>query len=111
MYDPGFMRGSQRGRYSDTRTGFHLTFQPEDLFLGVHPVMLIDRSGAGDATANRLGMVLIAGCRDAQAARQLGFVPVHNVGAAIGMARGAGAQSIGYLLSPPYFPLVLRTDA
>ena len=53
-YDVGVhLRGSQRGRYSDIRTGFHLTFQPDDLFLGVHPVMLIDRSGAGDATANR----------------------------------------------------------
>jgi Lactate racemase N-terminal domain len=77
----------------------------------VHPLEPFVEWSACDATANRLGMVLIAGCRDAQAARQLGFVPVHNVGAAIGMARGAGAQSIGYLLSPPYFPLVLRTDA
>jgi hypothetical protein len=51
--------------------------------------------------------VLIAGCRDAVAARQLGFVPVHNVPAAVAMARGAGAQRIGYLLSPPYFPLVV----
>jgi hypothetical protein len=77
----------------------------------VHPLEPFVEWSACDATANRLGMVLIAGCRDAQAARQLGFVPVHNVGAAIGMARGAGAKSIGYLLSPPYFPLVLRTDA
>lgn len=53
-YDVGVhLRGSQRGRYSDVRTGFHLGFQPDDLFRGVHPVMLIDRSGAGDATANR----------------------------------------------------------
>ena len=47
------LRGSQRGRYSDVRTGFHIEFPPDDLFRGVHPVMLIDRSGAGDATANR----------------------------------------------------------
>jgi hypothetical protein len=53
-YDIGVhLRGSQRGRYSDIRTGFHLTFNPDDLFRGTHPVMLIDRSGAGDATANR----------------------------------------------------------
>jgi hypothetical protein len=53
-YDCGVhLRGSQRGRYSDTRTGFHIEFPPDDLFQGVHPVMLIDRSGAGDATANR----------------------------------------------------------
>jgi hypothetical protein len=47
------LRGSQRGRYSDIRTGFHIEFPPDDLFRGVHPVMLMDRSGAGDATANR----------------------------------------------------------
>jgi hypothetical protein len=55
----------------------------------------------------RLGRVLIAGCRDATAARQLGFVPAHGVGAALEMARaGAGSSPrIGFLLSPPYFPL------
>ncbi len=53
-YDCGVhLRGSQRGRYSDVRTGFHVEFQPDDLFRGTHPVMLLDRSGAGDATANR----------------------------------------------------------
>jgi hypothetical protein len=52
--------------------------------------------------------VLIAGCRDAAAARQLGFIPTHGIGAALEMARGrAGgdAPRIGFLLSPPYFPL------
>jgi hypothetical protein len=53
-YDCGVhLRGSQRGRYSDIRTGFHINFPLDDLFRGVHPVMLVDRSGAGDATANR----------------------------------------------------------
>ena len=55
----------------------------------------------------RLGAVLVAGCRDATAARQLGFVPTHGIGPALEMARGragAGAR-IGFLLSPPYFPL------
>ncbi|HWN95343.1 MAG TPA: lamin tail domain-containing protein, partial [Methylomirabilota bacterium] len=53
-YDCGVhLRGSERGRYSDVRTGFHINFHPDDLFRGTHPVMLIDRSGAGDATANR----------------------------------------------------------
>jgi Lactate racemase N-terminal domain len=75
-----------------------------------HPLEPFVEWSACDATANRLGTVLIAGCRDAQSARQLGFVPVHNAAAAIGMARGAGAQRIGFLLSPPYFPLVLKTD-
>jgi hypothetical protein len=47
------LRGSQRGRYRDVRTGFHIEFPPDDLFRGVHPVMLIDRSGAGDTASNR----------------------------------------------------------
>jgi Lactate racemase N-terminal domain len=72
-----------------------------------HPLEPFVEWSACDATANRLASVLIAGCRDAQAARQLGFVPVHNVATALGMARGAGAERIGFLLSPPYFPLLL----
>jgi Lactate racemase N-terminal domain len=55
----------------------------------------------------RLGAVLVAGCRDAVAARQLGFVPTHGVAAALQMAHGlaGGSHRIGFLLSPPYFPL------
>jgi hypothetical protein len=51
--------------------------------------------------------VLIAGCRDAQSARQLGYVPVHGLGAALDMARGRGAKRFGYLVAPPFFPLVV----
>jgi hypothetical protein len=56
---------------------------------------------------DRLGAVLVAGCRDSVAARQLGFVPTHGVAAALEMARGlsGGSPRIGFLLSPPYFPL------
>ena len=55
----------------------------------------------------RLGAVLVAGCRDATAARQLGFVPMHGIGAALAMARARadGPARIGFLLSPPYFPI------
>lgn len=74
----------------------------------VHPLEPFVAWSACDAVASRLGSVLVAGCRDAQAARQLGFVPVHGVGAALGMARGSGAERIGFLLSPPYFPLVVH---
>jgi hypothetical protein len=72
-----------------------------------HPLQPFLEWSACDASAHRLGAVLIAGCRDAQAARQLGFVPVHGLGAAIEMARGRGATRIGYLLAPPYVPLVV----
>ena len=72
-----------------------------------HPLQPFVEWSACDAAAHRLGAVLIAGCRDALAARQLGFVPVHGLGAALEMARGRGAQRIGYLLTPPFFPLVV----
>ena len=74
----------------------------------VHPLEPFVAWSACDAVASRLGSVLVAGCRDATAARQLGFIPVGSVGAALGMARGTGAARIGFLLSPPYFPLVVQ---
>ena len=76
-----------------------------------HPLQPFVEWSACDASAHRLGAVLIAGCRDAQAARQLGFVPVHGLGAALEMARGRGAQRIGYLLAPPYVPLVVAESS
>ena len=41
----------------------------------------------------RLGTVLVAGCRDALAARQLGLVPTHSLGAALAMARARAGAS------------------
>ncbi len=73
----------------------------------VHPLQPFAEWSACNATAARLASVLIAGCRDAAAARQLGFVPVHSVATAVAMARAAGAHRIAFLLSPPYFPLVV----
>ena len=77
----------------------------------VHPLEPFQSWSACDTSVSRLGTVLVAGCRDAAAARQLGFVPVHGVSAALGMARSAGAERIGYLLSPPYFPLLVGPEA
>ncbi|HEY4347376.1 MAG TPA: lactate racemase domain-containing protein [Gaiellaceae bacterium] len=77
----------------------------------LHPLEPFLSWSACDAAISRVGAVLVAGCRDAQSARQLGFVPVHNVGAALSMARGRGAERIGFLLSPPYFPLVVEPEA
>jgi hypothetical protein len=56
---------------------------------------------------DRLGAVLVAGCRDALAARQFGFVPTGSLGAAIAMARArtGGEPRVGYILAPPYFPI------
>ena len=48
FYDMGVrLKSSQRGRNDAARVGFHLEFDPENLFRGVHPVMLVDRSGGG----------------------------------------------------------------
>ncbi len=73
----------------------------------VHPLLPFADWDACQPALGRLGHVLIAGCRDAAAARQLGFVPTHGVGAALTMTEGwTGRQPrIGFLLSPPYFPL------
>jgi hypothetical protein len=72
-----------------------------------HPLLpFADWAGCAPAL-DRLGAVIVAGCRDAVAARQLGFVPARGLGPALEMAHGrAGGQArVGYLLSPPYFPL------
>ncbi len=74
---------------------------------GCHPVLpFMDWEGCAPAL-ERLGAVLVAGCRDATAARRLGFVPTHGIGAALEMAHGRAGRPprIGFLLSPPYFPL------
>ena len=45
-YDVGIrLKGSERGRDQPARASYHLLFNPYDLFRGVHPVMLVDRSG------------------------------------------------------------------
>ena len=78
-----------------------------------HPLLpFVDWEGCTPAL-RRLGAVLVAGCRDAVAARQLGFIPVHGIGAALEMAHGRTGRTprIGFLLSPPYFPLRVRSPA
>jgi len=72
-----------------------------------HPLQPFAEWRACSAAASRAGAVLIAGCRDAQTARHLGFIGVQGLGTALAMARGRGAERIAYLLSPPYFPLVV----
>jgi hypothetical protein len=61
----------------------------------------------------RLGTVLVAGCRDAAGARALGFVPVAGVRGAVEMARSraGGSPRIGFLVAPPWFPLQVGGNA
>ena len=77
-----------------------------------HPVLpFADWSGCAPALG-QIGSVIVAGCRDSVAARQLGFVPARGLGAALEMAQGrhGGTPRVGYLLSPPYFPLRVVTS-
>lgn len=57
----------------------------------------------------RLGAVLVAGCRDAAAARALGLVPVGSIRAALDMAHAhaSGTPRVGYLVAPPYAPAIV----
>ena len=76
-----------------------------------HPLLpFVDWDGCLPAI-ERLGHVIIAGCRDHAAARQLGFVPTHGTGAALTMVRGWSDRPprVGFLLSPPYFPIRVAT--
>jgi len=73
-----------------------------------HPLLPFADWSACEPALGRLGAVIVAGCRDHDAARALGFVPTHGVGPALQMVRARGAARIGFLLSPPYFPLVVR---
>ena len=73
----------------------------------VHPALPFRDWQACRPALERLGAVYVAGARDGAAARQLGFVPIGGIGAALQMAQSHRGPSprIGFLLSPPYFPL------
>jgi hypothetical protein len=74
-----------------------------------HPLLpYADWADCGPALAH-LGRVIVAGSRDAAAARILGFVPSHGLGSALDMAHGVagGRARIGTLLAPPYAPLLV----
>ena len=75
-----------------------------------HPLLPYADWSACAPALGRLGSVLVAGCRDHDAARALGLVPTHGAGAAVQMAesRADGPLRIGFLLAPPYFPLRVR---
>jgi hypothetical protein len=75
-----------------------------------HPLLPYADWSACAPALGRLGAVLVAGCRDHDAARALGLVPTHGVGAAVQMAEGRAGRPlrIGFLLAPPYFPLRVR---
>ena len=59
---------------------------------------------------DRAGRVIVAGCRDAAAARALGLVPSHSTATALAMANGlAGDRArTGVILGPPYPGVVVQ---
>jgi hypothetical protein len=61
------------------------------------------------APLSHLGRVVVAGSRDAIAARTLGFVPTRGIASALEMAHGVagGRARVGILLAPPYAPLLV----
>jgi lactate racemase len=72
-----------------------------------HPRLPFADWDACSPARRHLGAVIVAGCRDATAARLLGLVPAMGLGPALAMARerGGGAGRIGCALTPPFFPL------
>ena len=74
-----------------------------------HPLLPYADWAACNQALSRLGRVVVAGCRDADAARAMGFVPSHGVGSALEMAHGVagGKARLGILLAPPYPPLLV----
>ena len=102
--DPRLLADAERAAAADTRA--------RDAYRAgeaVHPLLPFRDWNACQPALGRLGAVLVAGAADAAVVRQLGFVPVHGVGAALDMARSQGMRRIGFLLSPPYFPLRVGT--
>jgi hypothetical protein len=74
-----------------------------------HPLLPYVDWASCSPVLDRAGRVLVAGCRDAGAARALGLVPTHNISTALEMARGVagGSHRVGVLVAPPYTPLIV----
>jgi lactate racemase len=72
-----------------------------------HPLLPFADWAACLPVIERVGAVFVAGCRDAHAARQFGFVPTRSLSAALAMARARSEREprVGYLVAPPYFPI------
>jgi hypothetical protein len=98
--DPRVLADAERAAATDVRA-----VQEYRSGRTVHPLLPFRDWNGCQPALGRLGAVLVAGAGDASAVRQLGFVPVHGVHAALELARGQGHERIGFLLSPPYFPL------
>lgn len=73
-----------------------------------HPLLPYADWAAVRQQTERLGTVIVGGCRDAAGARHFGFVPARNAAAALALAVGKAegqATRVGFLLAPPYSPI------
>jgi hypothetical protein len=100
--DPELLAGAERHAREDERA-LQLYRQGRSC----HPLLPFVHWDACQPARQRLGAVVVAGCRDAAAARQLGFVPTRSVNAALEMAYGRAGRDarVGFVVAPPYFPL------
>jgi Lactate racemase N-terminal domain len=105
--DPSALGEAERAAASDARA-----LQAYRSGRSCHPLLPFADWDACRPALGRLGHVLIAGCRDHAAARQLGFVPTHGIAPALTMVRGWSDRPprVAFLLAPPYFPLRVRTN-
>jgi hypothetical protein len=72
-----------------------------------HPLLPFADWASCRPAIDRASEIIVAGCRDATSARQLGFIPSHGIAQALELATGslAGGARIGILIGPPYAAL------
>jgi hypothetical protein len=103
-HEPDAWADAERAAATDTRA-----LQAYRAGRSCHPLLPFSDWAACLPVVDRLGAVLVAGCRDALAARQFGFVPTRSLATALAMAqaRAGGEARVGYIVAPPYFPIRL----
>ena len=74
----------------------------------VHPLLPFRDWNACQPALGRLGAVLVAGAADATAVRQLGFVPVHGIGAALEHGARPGPRAHRLPAQPAVLPAARR---
>jgi hypothetical protein len=101
-HEPGSWAEAERAAAADSRA-----LEAYRRGQAVHPLLPFADWSACLPVLQRVGSVLVAGSRDARAARQFGFVPTRNLSTALAMARARaeGEPRVGYFVVPPYFPV------
>ena len=104
--DPVLLTRAAREAGSDARA---LAFYRQGQ--GCHPLLPFADWDACRAAIDQAEAIIVAGCRDAGSARQLGFIPSHGIGHALELAAGTVGEEgrIGFMLGPPYAALRPRT--